>query len=60
VVVVDGVVDGVAVVGINVVVGRVVVSSSYSSGTSGVVMTSSEVLSLALSNKLAKVTPLDS
>lgn len=55
VVIVD--VDGVVVV---VVIGRLVVVSSSSLGTKGVVMASSaDVRSLALSNKLAKVTPLD-
>jgi len=55
VVMVDG--DGVVVV---VVPGSRVVVSSSSLGTKGVVMASSaDVRSLALSNKLAKVTPLD-
>jgi hypothetical protein len=55
IVMVDG--DGVVVV---VVPGSRVVVSSSSLGTKGVVMASSaDVRSLALSNKLAKVTPLD-
>ena len=58
IVIVDG--DGVVVVVVVPGGSRVVVSSS-SLGTKGVVMASSaDVLSLALSNKLAKVTPLDS
>ena len=60
VVVVVLVVDAVVVIG-TVVVGltMVVVNSSSSSGVNGVVLKSSAVLNLALSTRLAKVTPLD-
>ena len=55
VLVVDAVVVGTVVVGLPMVV----VNSSSSSGVNGVVLKSSAVLNLALSTRLAKVTPLD-